>query len=88
MNPLLPPGALSCLPSATLPAARSSRPGFASRSREALSIRFMPGSLFFCPVAIEPEDERARLEREFIDAAKTVQAIAERMQRVGIKAVA
>jgi len=48
----------------------------------------MPGSLFFCPVAIEPEDERARLEREFIDAAKTVQAIAERMQRVGIKAVA
>lgn len=40
------------------------------------------------PVAIEPEDERARLEREFIDAAKTVQAIAERMQRVGIKAVA
>lgn len=40
------------------------------------------------PTPIEPEDERARLEREFIDAAKTVQAIAERMQRVGIRAVA
>lgn len=40
------------------------------------------------PTPIEPEDERARLQREFIAAAEGVQAIAERLTRLGIKVAA
>jgi hypothetical protein len=40
------------------------------------------------PTPIEPGDERARLEREFIEAAKSVQAIGDRIARLGIREVA
>lgn len=40
------------------------------------------------PVPVEPEDERARLQREFIEAAGVVQVIAERLTRVGVKVAA
>ncbi|RIY41970.1 hypothetical protein [Neopusillimonas maritima] len=41
------------------------------------------------PTPIEPEDERARLQREFIEAQKAMSKLAERMERVGmIRAVA
>lgn len=40
------------------------------------------------PTPIEPEDERARLQREFIAAAATIQTIADRMARLGIKVAA
>lgn len=47
---------------------------------------------FFCrdlgyadPVPLEPDDEKARLEREFIEAAKSMQAMAERLTRLGLK---
>lgn len=33
---------------------------------------------------IEPEDERARLQREFIEAQRSMQKLAERMERVGL----
>lgn len=36
------------------------------------------------PLPIEPEDERARLQREFIEAQKAMQALAGRMQRAGM----
>jgi hypothetical protein len=36
------------------------------------------------PAPIEPEDERARLQREFIDAQRSMQKLAERMERVGL----
>ena len=41
------------------------------------------------PAPIEPEDERARLQREFIEAQKSMLRLADRMERVGLlKAVA
>lgn len=40
------------------------------------------------PVPIEPDDERARLEREFIAAAKSLQAMADRLTRIGVKVAA
>lgn len=40
------------------------------------------------PVPVDPEDERARLQREFIAAAETVQLIAERLARVGVRVMA
>lgn len=36
------------------------------------------------PAPIEPEDEKARLQREFIDAQKAIQKLADRMERVGL----
>lgn len=36
------------------------------------------------PQPIEPEDERARLQREFIEAQKAMQKLADRMERVGL----
>lgn len=36
------------------------------------------------PKPVEPEDERARLQREFIEAQKSMQRLAERMERVGL----
>lgn len=39
------------------------------------------------PLPIEPEDEKARLEREFIAAAKTVSGIADRLARIGVRVV-
>lgn len=36
------------------------------------------------PAPIEPEDQRARLQREFIEAQKAMQALAGRMQRAGM----
>ena len=36
------------------------------------------------PMPVEPEDERARLQREFIEAQKAMQALAGRMQRAGM----
>lgn len=36
------------------------------------------------PMPIEPEDERARLQREFIEAQRAMQKLAERMERVGL----
>lgn len=36
------------------------------------------------PQPIEPEDERARLQREYIDAVKDLQALTGRMERVGL----
>lgn len=40
------------------------------------------------PTPIEPEDERARLQREFIAAAESVQIIADRLTRLGFKVAA
>lgn len=41
------------------------------------------------PAPIEPEDERARLQREFIEAQKNMSRLADRMERAGLlKAVA
>lgn len=40
------------------------------------------------PSPIEPEDERARLEREFIAAVKVMSGMADRLARLGIKEVA
>lgn len=40
------------------------------------------------PVAIEPEDERAALQREFVQASKSMQGLFSRMERAGLKAVA
>lgn len=40
------------------------------------------------PTPIEPEDERARLEREFIAAAKGLSGIADRLARLGVKVAA
>lgn len=40
------------------------------------------------PTPIEPEDEKARLEREFIASAKGLQAIADRLMRLGVKVAA
>lgn len=40
------------------------------------------------PVPVSPEDEKARLEREFIEAAKSMQAMAERLTRLGVKVAA
>ena len=37
------------------------------------------------PVPIDPDDEKARLEREFIEAAKSMQAMADRLTRLGLK---
>lgn len=39
------------------------------------------------PVPIEPEDELAQLQRDFIRAAETIEAIGKRIDRVRIKAV-
>jgi len=36
------------------------------------------------PMPIEPEDEKARLQREFIEAQHAMQKLAERMARVGL----
>jgi len=36
------------------------------------------------PMPIEPEDEKARLQREFIEAQKAMQKLADRMERVGL----
>lgn len=40
------------------------------------------------PTPIEPEDERARLQREFVEAQKAMSKLAERMERVGLLRVA
>lgn len=40
------------------------------------------------PTPIEPEDERARLQREFVEAQKAMSRLAERMERVGMLRVA
>ena len=36
------------------------------------------------PLPIEPDDERARLQREYIEATKALQAIAGRIERAGM----
>lgn len=36
------------------------------------------------PLPIEPDDERARLQREYIEATKTLQSIASRIERAGM----
>lgn len=36
------------------------------------------------PLPIEPDNERARLQREFIEAQKAMQALAGRMERAGL----
>lgn len=40
------------------------------------------------PTPVEPDDEKARLEREFIAAAKGISAIADRLARLGVKVAA
>lgn len=39
------------------------------------------------PLPVEPEDERARLQREYIEATKALQAIAGRIERAGMMGV-
>ena len=36
------------------------------------------------PTPIEPDDEKARLQREFIEAQKSMQTLAARMERAGL----
>lgn len=36
---------------------------------------------YSAPLPVEPEDERAALQREYIEAAKTMQRLAERIER-------
>lgn len=46
-------------------------------------VRFIASACGYSePVAIEPEDERARLQRDFIDAARVVKSIADRIDRI------
>lgn len=40
------------------------------------------------PVAIEPEDERAKLMREFVEAQRALAGMAKRMERAGLMQVA
>jgi hypothetical protein len=40
------------------------------------------------PLPIEPDDEKARLERDFIAAAKGLSGIADRLARLGVKVAA
>lgn len=40
------------------------------------------------PTPIEPEDERARLQREFIEASRVISSIGDRLARLGIKEAA
>lgn len=40
------------------------------------------------PVAVEPEDERAELQRQYIEAAKAMAAMGERIERLNVRAVA
>lgn len=40
------------------------------------------------PQPVEPEDERAALEREFVQSAKAMQGLFSRMERAGLKVVA
>lgn len=43
------------------------------------------------PVPVEPEDERAKLEREFVEAARQMQRMADRIEKLrplGLKAAA
>lgn len=40
------------------------------------------------PQPIEPEDERAALQREFVQASKAMERLFARMERAGLKAVA
>ncbi len=43
---------------------------------------------YAAPVAVEPEDERAALHRQYIEAAKLMAGIAERIERTNVRAVA
>lgn len=36
------------------------------------------------PLPVEPEDERAKLQREYIEATRTMQRLASRMERAGM----
>lgn len=49
---------------------------------------FMREAGYADPVPVEPEDEKALLEREFIAAAKSLQSMAERLQRIGVRVAA
>lgn len=49
---------------------------------------FMREAGYADPVPVEPEDERARLERQFIEAAKGLSGIADRLARLGVKVAA
>lgn len=40
------------------------------------------------PIPVEPDDERAKLQREYIEAARAMSRLAERIERVNLKAVA
>lgn len=39
-------------------------------------------------MAVEPEDERAELQRQYIEAAKAMAAMGERIERLNVRAVA
>ena len=78
MFPLSPPGN----PVAPASKARGvALAGFTAAARAAANF-LMREAGYADPQPIEPEDERARLEREFIEAAKGVQAIAARLTRL------
>jgi hypothetical protein len=54
-----------------------------------VGINFICNSLnYTVPSPIEPEDEKAQLMREFIQAQKAMSQLAEKLSHVGLKAVA
>jgi hypothetical protein len=54
-----------------------------------VGINFICNSLnYSVPAPIEPEDEKAQLMREFIQAQKAMSQLAEKLSHVGLKAVA
>jgi hypothetical protein len=54
-----------------------------------VGINFICNSLnYSVPTPIEPEDEKAQLMREFIQAQKAMTQLADKLSHVGLKAVA
>jgi hypothetical protein len=54
-----------------------------------IGINFICNSLnYSLPTPIEPEDEKAQLMREFIQAQKAMSQLADKLTHVGLKAVA
>jgi hypothetical protein len=54
-----------------------------------IGIEFICNSLSYStPAPIEPEDEKAKLMREFIQAQKAMTQLADKLSHVGLKAVA
>lgn len=55
------------------------------------AMQYVAAEAGYCAEPVEPEDERARLQREFVEAVKASAKIAEKLERLGapnVRAVA